>query len=89
MSNACLSGEFLVFRWTGMLIVAPELYHWHHDHDAGNYANLSPLMDNLFGTCRPPGVEPEAFGIKEPIPRSYLGQRWYPFKRRWPLSSAR
>jgi sterol desaturase/sphingolipid hydroxylase (fatty acid hydroxylase superfamily) len=72
-----------------MLIVAPELYHWHHDHDAGDYANLSPLMDNLFGTCRSPSVEPEAFGIKEPIPGSYLSQRWYPFKWSWPASSGR
>src|SRR6266446_7853901 len=30
-----------------MFIGAPELHHWHHDRDraAGNYANLSPLMD--------------------------------------------
>lgn len=69
-----------------MLIGAPELHHWHHDRDrdAGNYANLSPLMDILFGTYRHPGVEPKSFGIKEPIPRSYLGQLWHPFKRRRP-----
>ncbi len=67
-----------------MLLGAPELHHWHHDRDrdAGNYANLSPLMDIFFGTYRHPGHEPEAFGIKEPIPRSYLGQLWHPFKRR-------
>lgn len=31
-------------RW---FIGAPELHHWHHDRtrDAGNYANISPLMD--------------------------------------------
>ena len=74
-----------------MLIGAPELHHWHHDRDrdAGNYANLSPLMDILFGTYRHPGVEPEAFGIKEPIPRSYLGQLWHPFKRRQTSSTER
>lgn len=66
-----------------MLIGAPELHHWHHDcaRDAGNYANISPLMDILFGTYRCPNHEPERFGVKEPIPRSYLGQLLYPFTR--------
>jgi sterol desaturase/sphingolipid hydroxylase (fatty acid hydroxylase superfamily) len=64
-----------------MLIGAPELHHWHHDRDrdAGNYANISPLMDLLFGTYRCPDHEPEIFGIKEPIARSYLGQMLHPF----------
>jgi hypothetical protein len=63
------------------VIGAPELHHWHHDHDrdAGNYANLSPLMDLLFGTYTCPGHEPRAFGIAEPMWRSYLGQMIYPF----------
>ncbi len=56
-----------------MLIGAPELHHWHHDLDrqAGNYANLSPLMDILFGTYRCPDHEPEQFGIHEPTPDNY------------------
>jgi sterol desaturase/sphingolipid hydroxylase (fatty acid hydroxylase superfamily) len=64
-----------------MLIGAPELHHWHHDRqrDAGNYANISPLMDLLFGTYRCPDHEPEAFGIAEPISKSYLGQMLHPF----------
>src|SRR5262252_2329456 len=55
-----------------MLIGAPELHHWHHDRDrdAGNYANISPLMDILFGTYRCPDHEPEHFGINEPTPRT-------------------
>jgi sterol desaturase/sphingolipid hydroxylase (fatty acid hydroxylase superfamily) len=66
-------------RW---FIGAPELHHWHHDRarDAGNYANISPLMDIAFGTYRCPDHEPEAFGIHEPIPRSYLGQMLHPFR---------
>lgn len=58
-----------------VLIGAPELHHWHHDRDrnAGNYANISPLMDVLFGTYRCPDHEPRAFGIDEPVGRSYLG----------------
>ena len=68
-------------RW---LVGAPELHHWHHDkaRDAGNYANVSPLMDIAFGTYRCPDHEPPAFGIHEPIARSYGGQLLHPFRRR-------
>jgi len=68
-------------RW---FVGAPELHHWHHDRarDAGNYANISPLMDIAFGTYRCPDHEPESFGIHEPISRSYLGQMLHPFRRR-------
>jgi sterol desaturase/sphingolipid hydroxylase (fatty acid hydroxylase superfamily) len=59
-----------------MLVGAPELHHWHHDRDrdAGNYGNLSPLMDILFGTYRCPDHEPEHFGLNQPTPQTYLGQ---------------
>jgi len=58
-----------------MLIGAPQLHHWHHDRDreAGNYANISPLMDIVFGTYRCPDHEPAAVGVSEPMPRTYLG----------------
>lgn len=58
-----------------VLIGAPELHHWHHDRDrdAGNYANLSPIMDRLFGTYRCPDREPEHFGLRNGESRSYLG----------------
>ncbi|GMV78835.1 MAG: hypothetical protein AMXMBFR7_00190 [Planctomycetota bacterium] len=64
-----------------VLFGAPELHHWHHDRDreAGNYANISPLMDVLFGTYRCPDHEPERVGIHEPIARGYLGQMLHPF----------
>jgi len=66
-----------------ILIGAPELHHWHHDRarDAGNYANLSPIMDLVFGTYRCPDHEPEAFGVHETIPKTYLGQLLHPFRR--------
>lgn len=65
-----------------VLIGAPELHHWHHDRDrrAGNYANISPLMDLLFGTYRCPDREPEAFGVEGPRPRGYIGQLIGPFR---------
>lgn len=67
-----------------LLIGAPELHHWHHhrNRDAGNYANISPLMDVIFGTYRCPDHEPEEFGIDEPIARNYLGQMLHPFRKK-------
>ena len=67
-----------------VLIGAPELHHWHHDRDrnAGNFANISPIMDLAFGTYRCPDHEPRHFGIDEPISRSYFGQLWHPFSRK-------
>ncbi len=66
-------------RW---FLGAPELHHWHHARErfAGNYANISPLMDLLFGTYRHPPAEPESLGVAEPMPRSYLGQLLHPFR---------
>jgi sterol desaturase/sphingolipid hydroxylase (fatty acid hydroxylase superfamily) len=67
-----------------VLIGAPELHHWHHhrDRNAGNYANVSPLMDLLFGTYRCPEHEPPSLGLTESIPSGYFRQLVYPFWRR-------
>ena len=64
-----------------ILLGAPELHHWHHDRDrdAGNYGNISPLMDVLFGTHTCPDHEPEHFGLNEPTPSGYLGHIFQPF----------
>jgi sterol desaturase/sphingolipid hydroxylase (fatty acid hydroxylase superfamily) len=66
-----------------MFIGAPELHHLHHsgERDAGNYANISPLLDLIFGTYRCPPHEPETLGVSEPMPRSYLSQLLHPFRR--------
>lgn len=58
------------------LIGSPELHHWHHDldRDRGNYGNVSPLMDVIFGTHTCPDHEPQQFGIRESFPTTYLGQ---------------
>lgn len=77
-----------------VLIGSPELHHWHHEieRDAGNYANISPLMDKLFGTYVCPPFEPERVGIKEEFPKTYAGQLikpmlpdtvWSKFKSSW------
>lgn len=62
------------------IIGSPELHHWHHDleRDRGNYANLSPLMDIIFGTYTCPDHEPEAFGIHEEFSENYVGQMMSP-----------
>lgn len=59
-----------------VFIGSPELHHWHHDkeRDRGNYANISPLMDILFGTYVCPPTEPAQFGIHEEFPKTYFGQ---------------
>ena len=72
------------------IIGSPELHHWHHDRDkyAGNYANISPLMDVIFGTYRCPDHEPDAFGLREPLRKGYLGQLLHPFLPRGPRRAA-
>lgn len=63
-----------------VLIGSPELHHWHHEleRDRGNYANISPIMDKLFGTYTCPDHEPEHLGIKEEFPKHYVGQLVHP-----------
>jgi sterol desaturase/sphingolipid hydroxylase (fatty acid hydroxylase superfamily) len=58
-----------------LLLGAPELHHWHHarGRDAGNYANLAPLMDVLFGTYQCPDHEPEQLGLSRPPGKTYVG----------------
>ena len=67
-----------------LLIGSPEMHRWHHylERDAGNYSNLSPLMDLAFGTHTCPDHEPSHLGIKERIAHNYLGHMLWPFKRR-------
>lgn len=74
----------LPLPWLRVVLGAPELHHWHHDRDrdAGNYANVSPLMDVIFGTYTCPDHEPSSFGVHERVPRSYAGQLLHPFRRR-------
>lgn len=71
-----------------VLLGAPELHHWHHARDraAGNYGNLCPLMDVLFGTYVRPDSEPEAFGINQPVPQTWLGHMLRPLLPKWLLT---
>lgn len=67
------------------MIGSPELNHWHHDknRDAGNYANISPIMDKIFGTYVCPDHEPKEFGINENFPKNYIGQLVHPLLPEW------
>lgn len=60
-----------------MLLGSPRLHHWHHEmthHGRVNFANLSPLMDLLFGTYHDPGHMPKRYGIPAKIPHGYVSQ---------------
>jgi len=60
-----------------VLLGSPRLHHWHHErtrHASVNFANLSPLMDVLFGTYHDPGHMPERYGIAQRAPRGYVDQ---------------
>jgi sterol desaturase/sphingolipid hydroxylase (fatty acid hydroxylase superfamily) len=73
-----------------MLVGSPRLHHWHHarQRDAGNYANLAPFIDWLFGTYRCPEKSPTRVGTREPWPQTYLGLLAHPFRRRRRTSAA-
>lgn len=67
------------------LVGSPALHHWHHApaRDVGNYANLAPWLDILFGTYHLPAEAPPTPGPGEVMPRSYLGLLVHPFQGAW------
>jgi len=59
------------------LLGAPRLHHWHHAKELGggvNFANLSPLMDLVFGTYYDPGRMPASYGIDDKVAHGYVRQ---------------
>jgi sterol desaturase/sphingolipid hydroxylase (fatty acid hydroxylase superfamily) len=80
-SNVRLKFGFL--RW---LIVTPEYHHWHHSNDAEarnkNFSGQLPLLDLIFGTLYlPADKRPQTYGINEPMPKGYLAQLKFPFRK--------
>ena len=68
------------------LIGAPRLHHWHHAVEKQgqvNFANLSPLMDLLFGTYYDPNRMPHKVGVKGPFERNYVMALVQPMLPRW------
>lgn len=68
------------------LIGTPELHHWHHSGESEafnkNYAGELPILDVVFRTYYlPKNRMPSIYGVLEPVPKGYLGQMLYPFRR--------
>jgi sterol desaturase/sphingolipid hydroxylase (fatty acid hydroxylase superfamily) len=69
------------------LISTPEYHHWHHTSDEEgidkNFASFLPFWDHLFGTLHLPDHWPKKYGtVKFQPPETYLGQLFYPFRRK-------
>jgi sterol desaturase/sphingolipid hydroxylase (fatty acid hydroxylase superfamily) len=59
------------------LVGAPRLHHWHHAIESRgrvNFANLSPVMDLVFGTYHDPGRMPASYGLDEKSSHNYFVQ---------------
>lgn len=68
------------------LLVTPQYHHWHHSSEKPaidtNYSAHTVLFDKLFGTYHMP-VEhwPAEYGTTQPLPRNFIGQLLYPFRK--------
>lgn len=70
-------------RW---LVVSPEFHHWHHSAEREaydkNFASLVASWDVVFGTVHlPRDSQPQHYGIKDRVPRSWRERMVYPFRR--------
>jgi len=67
------------------IIASPRFHRWHHTSaEEGrdkNFSGVFPVWDVLFGTWyMPRGVQPQFFGVSDPVPATILGQMAYPFR---------
>ena len=74
------------FGWLDRIIVTPRFHHWHHGIEKEaidvNFAVHFPVLDWLFGTYYfPEGQWPSGYGIKQPMPKGFIKQFFYPFAR--------
>ncbi len=81
--HANVRWTFPGLRW---ILATPEFHHWHHAKDAEgidkNFAVLCPIWDTLFGTAHMPGYWPKELGVVgETLPKTYLGQQAWPFRK--------
>jgi sterol desaturase/sphingolipid hydroxylase (fatty acid hydroxylase superfamily) len=68
------------------VIAGPVFHRWHHTAaERGgetNFASTFPVLDLMFGTFNMPKDKvPDAYGVADPIPRSFGAQMLYPFRR--------
>ncbi len=67
-------------------LATPQYHHWHHSSEKPaidtNYAVHMPFYDIIFGTYHMPGKHwPAHYGTTKRLPRTYLSQLLYPFKK--------
>jgi len=82
--HANVRWRFPYLRW---VITTPEYHHWHHSSDEEgidkNFVSFLPLWDLLLGTAHQPDYWPKHYGtVKFQPPETYLGQLFYPFRRK-------
>ncbi len=68
------------------IFCTPQYHHWHHSSETPaidtNYAVHLPLYDMIFGTYHMPGkLWPAHYGTVTRLPRTFLSQLVYPFKK--------
>ena len=68
------------------IFCTPQYHHWHHSSEEPaidtNYAVHLPLYDMIFGTYHMPGDKwPAHYGTINRLPRTFLSQLIYPFKK--------
>ena len=68
------------------IFCTPQYHHWHHSSERPaidtNYAVHLPLFDRLFGTYHMPAEHwPAEYGTVNRLPRTFLGQLFYPFRK--------
>ncbi len=68
------------------ILATPQYHHWHHSSQQPaidtNYAVHMPFYDILFKTYHMPGEHwPSDYGTTKRLPRTYLRQFLYPFKK--------
>lgn len=68
------------------LLVTPQYHHWHHSSQRPaidtNYSAHTPLFDKLFRTYHMPFEHwPAHYGTTKPLPKTFIGQMLYPFRR--------
>lgn len=85
MVHANVNWTFGPFKY---VFASPVFHRWHHTTQKEgmnkNFAPTIPLLDVVFGTFyMPEGKLPEHYGIKGmDVPESFVGQMFFPFKRR-------
>ncbi len=88
------NANFRIPHFLHRLVLTPHVHRIHHMADMikgnSNYANLTPLLDQLFGTYTAPTDQDHlipAGVLENPLPRSFLAEMFAPLL--WPLFSRR